>query len=178
MGNTYASRPKYYSDNTPSARVYDYRSMATYRQTSQNADKVQVGNTSVGIGVKLLQEYQPGPNQGQMYVVNNSGKKVFFTKQNQMLPNANQIIQTGKNFGNGMAVSITGNPASPTYQMFYAPGGDAWTKNNQWTPIVINSKKDILQAVRGAGTRTKGSSLTCTVTQVSTRMVRRRAQIL
>ena len=156
MGNGYGTRPDNFSDNTSGPRVYNYRSMATYRQSSQNADRVQVGNTSIGLGVKLLQEYQPGPNQGQMYVVNNSGKKMFFTKNNQMVQNANQIIATGKNYGNGMAVSITGNPASPTYQMFYAPGGDAWTKGNQWTPITINSEKDILQAVRGGGNADHG----------------------
>ena len=155
MGNTYGLRPQQYSD-TAAPRVYRYHSMATYRQTSQNADTVQVGNTKVGIGVKMLQEYQPGPNHGQMYVVNNSGRKVFFTKDNKMLPQANQIIQSGKNYGNGMAVSITGNPQQPHYQMFYAPGGDSWTGSNQWTPITINSTKDILQAVRGGGNAVGG----------------------
>ena len=155
MGNTYGLRPEQFSD-AAGPRVYRYHSMAAYRQTSQNADTVQVGNTKIGIGVKLLQEYQPGPNMGQMYVVNNAGKKVYFTKDNKMLPQANQIIQSGKNFGNGMAVSITGNPATPHYQMFYAPHGDSWTGSNQWTPITINSKKDILQAVRGGDSAQSG----------------------
>lgn len=150
MGNTYGLAPQQYSD-TAGPRVYRYHSMATYRQTSKDADTIQVGGTKMGIGVKMLQEYQPGPNQGQMYVVDNAGRKQFFTKNNQMLPNANQIIQSGKNYGNGMAVSITGNPQNPHYQMYYAPGGDSWTGSNKWTPITINSTKDLLQAVRGGG---------------------------
>ena len=65
MGNDFATAPKYFSDQNQS-RVYDYRTMATYRQFSTSADQLQIGRTKMGIGVKLLQEWQPGPHQGEL----------------------------------------------------------------------------------------------------------------
>ena len=155
MGNDFSTMPQAFSDSNQT-RVYDYRSMATYRQFSTTADQLQIGQTQMGVGVKLLQDWQPGPNQGELYVVDNSGRKQYFTKGQKLVPRANEIIAQGKDYGNGMAVAITGSPAQPKYQMFYAPGGDMWSGSNQWTPVLINSKRDIEEAVRGGDTGRSG----------------------
>ena len=104
-----SSRPGQYSDDSSSAVTYgDYE--ASYRQNRPGADTVQYGNHRLQMGVKLLEDVDPGPNQGDMYVLDHSNHRLYFTKGGKMLPDANTIISRGKFYGNGPAVSWT-NPS-------------------------------------------------------------------
>ena len=147
MGNTFANKPTAYSGDSTRARTYDGDMMATYKQTSSDADSWEFGNTRMQVGVKMIQDIDPGKHQGDMYVVTPANKRLYFTHQGQLAPYAQQYISQGKNFGNGPAISITGNPLHPSYHMFYAKGGDEHDKGDEWTPIQINSKADIMNAV-------------------------------
>jgi hypothetical protein len=147
MGNAFDSAPTSYSDQMKYGenKTWDEYE-ATYRQNSATADKVSYGDTHLQFGVKMIQDVDPGPEQGQMYVVNRFGRRKYFTVKGQTMPWAADIIKQGKNYGNGPAVSITGNPLNPQYHMFYAQGGDEHA-GDQWTPIAINSKSDIMEAM-------------------------------
>ena len=153
MGNSLNAKPQNYSDQWQygtGPKVYggsvggSY--MASYRQTSTKADSMQFGKGKVQFGVKMLQDIQPGPNQGQMYVVNPAGKRLYFTYKGQIRPDAGDIINQGQNAGNGPAVAITGSPMNPQYHMFYAPGGSDHASDN-WQALQINSKADVMQAL-------------------------------
>ena len=147
MGNVFDSRPSSYSDQQKYGEAKTWNGYeATYRQSSATADKISYGNTHLQFGVKMIQDVDPGPQQGQMYVVNRFGRRLYFTHQGQVMPWASDIIKQGKNYGNGPAVSITGNPLNPKYNMFYAKGGDEHFGDN-WTPIPINSKADVMEAM-------------------------------
>lgn len=153
MGNVFANKPTSYSDQTKFGQtnvfgVNDAGSyMAAYRQNSATADSMNYGNTKLQMGVKILQDVDPGPMQGQMYVVNNANKRLYITYKGQLAPYASEYVQQGKNYGNGPAVSITGSPLNPQYHMFYAHGGDMH-KGTEWSPIQINSTQDVNQAMR------------------------------
>lgn len=150
MGNTFDSRPGSYSDQTTygkEAHTYGGDWEAAYRQSSSTADSMAYGNTRLQFGVKMLEDVDPGPNQGQMYVNTVAGKRVYFTYKGQLYPDARQRIAQGANFGNGPAVSITGSPVDPQYHMYYAQGGDEH-KGDDWTPIQIKSKNDVMEAMR------------------------------
>lgn len=153
MGNTLNAKPQSYSGDWKygeAPKVYggsvggSY--MASYRQNSTTADSMQFGTGKVQFGVKMLQDIQPGPMQGQMFVVNNAGKRLYFTYKGQIRPDAGDIISQGKNAGNGPAVAITGNPMNPQYHMFYSPGGSDH-KSDDWQSLQINSKADVMQAM-------------------------------
>ena len=147
MGNVLDGRPSSYSDQQKYGEAKTWGGYeATYRQNSASADKMSYGNKQLQFGVKMIQDVDPGPQQGQMYVVNRFGRRLYFTVKGQVMPWASDIIKQGKNYGNGPAVSITGNPLNPQYHMFYAQGGDEHS-GNQWTPIAINSKKDVMEAM-------------------------------
>ena len=147
MGNVLANRPDSYSDQQKYGEAKTWGGYeATYRQNSATADQISYGNKKLQFGVKMIQDVDPGPQQGQMYVVNRFGKRLYFTVKGQVMPWASDIIKKGKNYGNGPAVSITGNPLNPQYHMFYSKGGDEHT-GDQWTPIAINSKKDVMEAM-------------------------------
>lgn len=149
MGNTFASKPTHYSDETKinQQQMFDGGYEAAYRQNSQDADSMQYGNTRMQFGVKMLEDVDPGPNQGEMYVNTIAGKRLYFTHNKQLRGDASYIISQGKNYGNGPAVSITGSPLDPQYHMFYSPGGDLH-KTNEWQSFKINSKQDVMTAVR------------------------------
>ena len=149
MGNIFDSRPTSYSDQTTwgkTPQMYgDYE--ASYRQDSTTADSMDYGNTKLQFGVKMLEDIDPGPKQGDMYVNTPSGERVYFTYKGSPYPDAAQRIAMGANYGNGPAVSITGSPLNPQYAMYYARGGDQHT-GDDWTPIQINSQKDVMEAMR------------------------------
>ena len=153
MGNVFANKPWAYSDQTKfgQSNVYGVNDggsyMASYRQNSSTADSMNYGNTKLQFGVKIIQDVDPGPMQGQMYVVNNADKRLYITYKGQLAPYASEYVQQGKNYGNGPAVSITGSPLNPEYHMFYAQGGDMH-KGTEWTPIQISSTQDVNQAMR------------------------------
>ena len=149
MGNLLDAVPDQYSDQTKFGSTQTFGNqggssyMAAYRQNSATADSMEYGNGRLQFGVKIIQDIDPGPNVGQLYVVNDAGKRLYITHQGQMAPYASQYIQQGKNYGNGPAVSITGNPLHPQYNMWYAVQGDEHDANSEWTPMKINSKNDI-----------------------------------
>lgn len=148
MGAELSSKPGQYSDQIKIGEPHtfgDYE--AAYRQNSATADRFSYGSTQLQFGVKLVEDVDPGPLQGQMYVTTDAGKRLYFTQNGQLRPDANSIISQGSGYGNGPAVSITGTPLNPQYHMFYAEGGDQHT-GNQWTPIQINSTQDIMQAMQ------------------------------
>ena len=153
MGNTFGSKPTSYSDETKFGQTQTFGNqiggsyMAAYRQNSKDADRMNYGNTQLQFGAKIIQDSDPGPNQGQLYVVNNAGKRLYITHDGQIAPYASEYVQQAKNYGNGPAVSITGSPLNPKYTMFYAQGGDMH-KGDGWTPIAINSTQDVEQAMR------------------------------
>ncbi len=163
MGNNLASKPQAYSDQWSygkDTRVYGSSVsgsyMATYRQNSNTADSIAFGKGKIQFGVKILQDIDGGAMQGQMYVVNNAGKRLYLTYKDQLRPDASERLMQGKNAGNGPAISITGNPLNPKYHMWYAAGGSDH-KDDTWTPIQINSKADITEALTsGMGGIDKG----------------------
>ena len=153
MGNTFANTPTSYSDQILFGQTQTYADqvggsyMATYRQNSASADSMSYGNTKLQFGAKIIQDSDSGPSQGQLYVVNNAGKRLYITHNGQLAPYASEYVQQAKNYGNGPAVTITGSPLNPKYTMFYAQGGDMH-KGSNWTPITINSTQDVEQAMR------------------------------
>lgn len=153
MGNTFANRPTSYSDQTKFGNTQTFGNqaggsyMAAYRQNSTTADSMAYGNTRLQFGAKIIQDSDPGPNQGQLYVVNNADKRLYITHGGQLAPYASDYVQQAKNYGNGPAVTITGSPLNPKYSMFYAQGGDMH-KGNNWTPLTVNSPQDIKEAMQ------------------------------
>ena len=149
MGNVADSKPQNYSaDMMGRPYVYGGGYMATYKQSDPNADSVGYGNQKMQLGVKMLQDVQPGPRQGDLYVVDPNGKRLYFTHDNKPYEAAGAIIKHGVGYGNGPAVMITGSPLQPQYHMFYSKDADMHGPTNQWTPIAINNKSDIMTALR------------------------------
>ena len=126
--------------------VYGGGYMATYKQDDPNADSIQYGNTKMQFGVKMLQDVS-GPRQGDLYVVDPNGKRLYFTHDSKPYPNAGLIIKHGAGYGNGPAVMITGSPLQPQYHMFYSKEADMHGPTNEWTPLEINNKSDIMTAL-------------------------------
>ncbi len=153
MGNTFANKPTNYSDQTKFGDTQTFGNqaggsyMAAYRQNSSSADSMAYGNTRLQFGAKIIQDSDPGPHQNELYVVNNADKRLYITHDGQLAPYASEYVQQAKNYGNGPAVTITGSPLNPQYSMFYAQGGDEH-KGNSWTPLTINSRKDIMEAMQ------------------------------
>ena len=147
MGNVADSKPQLYSVDNRRPYVYGGGYMATYKQNQANADSMQYGNTRLQFGVKLIQDTDPGPRQGDLYVTDPNGKRLYFTHDNKPYPQAALIIQHGQGFGNGPAVMITGSPLQPQYTMFTSKNADLHGPTNQWTPVPINNKADILKAM-------------------------------
>ena len=147
MGNVADSKPQIYSVNNRRPWVYGGGYMATYKQSDPTADTMQYGNTKLQFGVKLMQDVDPGDRQGDLYVTDPNGKRLYFTHDNKPYSNAANIIKHGQGFGNGPAVMITGSPLQPQYTMFYSKNADLHGPTNQWTPIPINNKADILKAM-------------------------------
>ena len=116
MGNNLNSRPKAYSDQWSYGKntsVYGSSVggsyMAAYRQNSSTADSIQFGKGKMQFGAKIIQDIDSGPMQGQMYVTNNAGKRLYITYKGQLRPDASDRISQAVNFGNGPAISISGN---------------------------------------------------------------------
>ena len=148
MGNVADSKPqKYSSDLHGKPWVYSGGYMATYKQNDPNADTVQYGNTKMQLGVKMVQDVEPGPHEGDMYVTDPNGKRLYFTHDDKPYPNAGLIIRNGAGYGAGPAVMITGSPLQPQYHMFYSQEADMHGPTNEWTPLEINNKGDIMKAL-------------------------------
>jgi len=149
MGNVLNAKPQHYSADQTKSRVYSpWSYMATYKQNDPNADHMAYGTTNLQFGVKLIQDVDSGPRQGDMYVIQaNTGKRLYFTHKGQVAPYAQEMIRQGVGFGNGPAVAITGSPLNPKYSMFYSKGGDEHGASNDWTPYPINNKQDIINAM-------------------------------
>ena len=154
MGNALDSAPGKYSDEVDDGQTATYGGsvggsyMASYRQDSATADSMQYGSGKLQFGAKIVQDIDPGPNQGQLYVTTNAGKRLYITHEGQLAPYASDYVKQAANYGNGPAVAITGSPLNPHYQMWYAAGGDEHDASNSWTPIQINSKKDVMEAMQ------------------------------
>ena len=147
MGNVADSKPqKYTSDMRGRPYVYSGGYMATYKQDDPNADTVQYGNNKMQFGVKMVQDTS-GPREGDLYVTDPNGKRLYFTKGGVVNPNAGFIIKNGAGYGNGPAVMITGSPLQPQYHMFYSKDADMHGPTNEWTPLAINNKGDIMKAL-------------------------------
>ena len=121
--------------------------MATYKQDDSSADTMQYGGTKLQFGVKMVQDTDSGPHEGDLYVTDPNGKRLYFTHDNKPYANAGLIITHGAGYGNGPAVMITGSPLQPQYTMFYSKSADLHGPTNEWTPLQINSKADILKAM-------------------------------
>ena len=154
MGNVLDSGPSKYSDQVDDGQTATYGGsvggsyMASYRQDSATADSMQYGSGKLQFGAKIVQDIDPGPNQGQLYVTTDAGKRLYITHQGQLAPYASDYVQQAANYGNGPAVAITGSPLNPHYSMWYAQGGDQHDGTNSWTPITINSKQDVMEAMQ------------------------------
>lgn len=154
MGNTLSGAPSKYSDEVDDGQTATYGGsiggsyMASYRQDSATADSMQYGTNKLQFGAKIIQDINAGPNQGQLYVTTDAGKRLYITHEGKLAPYASDYVKQAANYGNGPAVSITGSPLNPHYSMFYAQGGDEHDGSNAWTPIQINSKKDIMEAMQ------------------------------
>ena len=147
MGNVADSKPQHYTaDMMGRPWVYGGGYMATYKQNDPNADSIQYGNTRMQFGVKMVQDVS-GPRAGDMYVTDPNGKRLYFTKNGVVNPNAGFIIKHGAGYGNGPAVMITGSPLKPQYHMFYSKDADMHGPTNEWTPLEINNKADIMKAL-------------------------------
>ena len=93
MGNVADSKPqKYTSDMRGRPYVYSGGYMATYKQDNPNADTVQYGNNKMQFGVKMVQDTS-GPREGDLYVTDPNGKRLYFTKGGVVNPNAGFIIK-------------------------------------------------------------------------------------
>ena len=153
MGNVLDSAPGKYSDEVDDGQTATYGGsiggsyMASYRQDSATADSMQYGSGKLQFGAKIVQDITPGPNQGQLYVTTDAGKRLYITHEGKLAPYASDYVKQAANYGNGPAVAITGSPLNPHYQMWYAQGGDEHT-GNSWTPITINSKQDVKEAMQ------------------------------
>ena len=148
MGNVADSKPQKYSgDAQGQPLVYGGGYMATYKQNDPNADTIQYGNTKMQLGVKMMQDVEPGPREGDLYVTDPNGKRLYFTHDNKPYPNAGLIIRHGAGYGNGPAVMITGSPLQPQYHMFYSKNADLHGPTNQWTALQINSQADMMKAL-------------------------------
>jgi len=154
MGNVLDSAPGKYSDEVDDGQTATYGGsiggsyMASYRQDSATADSMQYGSGKLQFGAKIIQDIDPGPNHGQLYVTTNAGKRLYITHDDKLAPYASDYVKQAANYGNGPAVAITGSPLNPHYQMWYAQGGDEHSGTNSWTPITINSKQDVMQAMQ------------------------------
>ena len=161
MGNVADSRPdKYTADMRGRPWVYKGGYMATYKQNDPNADSVQYGANRMQFGVKMVQDAS-GKREGDLYVTDPNGKRLYFTKDGKVNPNAGLIIKHGAGYGNGPAVMITGSPLQPQYHMFYSKDADLHGPSNEWTPLEINNKGDVLKALAQGphGTSGKYSNL-------------------
>ena len=147
MGNVADSKPQQYSGDTRRPWVYGGGYMATYKQDDTSADTMQYGGTKLQFGVKMVQDTDSGPHEGDLYVTDPNGKRLYFTHDNKPYANAGLIITHGAGYGNGPAVMITGSPLQPQYTMFYSKSADLHGPTNEWTPLQINSKADILKAM-------------------------------
>ena len=148
MGNVADSKPQLYSgDMRGRPYVYGGGYMATYKQDDASADTMQYGGTKLQFGVKMVQDTDSGPHEGDLYVTDPNGKRLYFTHDNKPYPQAGLIIKHGAGYGNGPAVMITGSPLQPQYTMFYSKSADLHGPTNQWTSLQINSKADILKAM-------------------------------
>ena len=148
MGNTADSRPDIYAGDQKRPWVYKGGYMATYKQQDPNADHMSYGNTQLQFGVKMIQNTDPGPKMGDLYVVDPKGKRLYFTHDNKPYTNAGAIVSHGVGFGNGPAVMITGSPLQPQYHMFYSRQADLHQASNEWSSIQINNKQDIVKAMQ------------------------------
>jgi len=153
MGNVLDAAPSKYSDEVDDGQTATYGGsvggsyMASYRQDSATADSMQYGSGKLQFGAKIVQDINPGPNQGQLYVTTNAGKRLYITHEGQLAPYASDYVKQAVGYGNGPAVAITGSPLNPHYSMWYAQGGDEHT-GSSWTPITINSKQDVMEAMQ------------------------------
>ena len=156
MGNTTSQPPKSYSRNVPmnqSHVVHEGEFLQTYSNPASGTDKVPMGSgvAPMSLGVKIMQsvtegtDYQGkkyGPNE--MYVVQPSGRRVYLTKGGTYLPNADRLVQTGKNYGAGPAVIVGGDVGAPTYTVFSAT---STSPGSAYTPMRINNVGDWQKAV-------------------------------
>ena len=146
MGNVADSKPQNYAGDMRKPWVYGGGYMATYKQNDPTADTIQYGKTRMQLGVKMMQDVT-GPRQGDLYVTDPNGKRLYFTHDNKPYANAGLIIRHGAGFGNGPAVMITGSPLQPQYHMFYSKNADLHGPTNEWTSIPINNTADISKAL-------------------------------
>ena len=133
--------------------VHEGEFLQTYSNPSSGTDKVPMGAgvAPMSLGVKIMQsvsegtDYQGhkyGPNE--MYVVQPSGRRVYLTKGGKYLPNADRLVQTGKNYGAGPAVVVGGDVGKPTYTVFSAT---STSPGSSYTPMRINNVGDWQKAV-------------------------------
>jgi len=133
--------------------------MSTYHQDDPSADHVQYGGTQLQMGVKILQDVNPGPQQGNLYVVNPAGQRLYISHQGKIAPYAADYLKQAKDYGNGPAVMITGTPLNPQYYLFPVKGGEMHSADANWAPVPVNNRADIIKAMTDNGMRS-GSGTT------------------
>ena len=153
MGNVADSKPQRYSDSQTRPTVYggDAGYMATYRQTNPGGDRIRYGGTNLQFGVKILQDVDPGSKQGELYVVNPAGQRLYISYKGQIAPYASDYLKQAVGYGNGPAVMITGNPLNPQYHVFTEKGGEMHDAGVNWSAVKVNSAADIVRAVSDGG---------------------------
>ena len=156
MGNATSQPPKNYSRNVPMNKkqvVHEGEFLQTYSNPASGTDKVPMGAgvAPMSLGVKIMQSVSEGTDyQGhkyganEMYVVQPSGRRVYLTKGGTYLPNADRLVQTGKNYGAGPAVIVGGDVGAVTYTVFSAT---STSPGSAYTPMRINNVGDFQKAV-------------------------------
>ena len=152
MGNALGHLPSRFSDQQNRPTTYDDY-MSTYRQSDPTADHISYGSTKLQFGVKILQDVNPGPQQGNLYVVNPAGQRLYISHQGKIAPYAGDYLKQAKDYGNGPAVMITGTPLNPQYHMFPVAGGEMHHAGANWAPVVVNNRSDIIKAMTDNGMR-------------------------
>ena len=147
MGATGSKPDKYSIDQFGKPIVYKGDYMQTYTQLNPGADGIAYGSNKLQFGAKIIQDIDSGPRQGDFYVSTPTGTRQYVTRGGKMLPNAANLVRLAKNYGNGPSIMISGSPLAPKYSMFYAKGGEKHGGSNAWTPVEVNSPKDIINAM-------------------------------
>ena len=116
MGNDHITRPKSFDENIIHQQGY----LQTYHKDRRRRETFPLGrNTTVNIGVKIIQSYENG-RLGDYYVMQENGQKLFLTKNRVPFEDASTRIKYGVGWGSGPAIQISGRPDNVKYKMYAA----------------------------------------------------------
>ncbi len=143
MGNALDSKPASYSVTGSKIQALDFTNTYAQRpnQPGDPTDSVPWGDkgSSVQIGLKIMED----PNK-ELYIMNRAHQKVYITKNQVPLPNAQALCQTGLNYGRGPVMQFMGDPLNPQVYMYTASD---MTPGKNFTPMKINNMHDFKEAM-------------------------------